>query len=346
MQPAQNILLIRLKSIGDILFTLPAVNRVRAAYPQAKLTFLVSRENAPLLEGFRDVDSVIALDRAQFRGLNPKAIAQETWSLWRRLRGAKFALALDLHGYGETALMTWCTGAPLRWGTVYRPGRRWAYTLGVRRDPAAHPAEGHLAMLDACGLPPVPVRNEFALPPAPADLARRFWAEAGLDPARPTIFIQPFTSTTDKDWPLEGYLAVARHWRDRGAQVLFGGGPADRSALAPARQAGFPVSAGVELLVTGGLMKASSVVLGGDTGALHLAVAMGKRVVMVMSSTGPGSCYPFRHRDWAVVPPGGRPVSSIETGVINEACSRALAETGWDADLRNRKSAAQNLETN
>jgi ADP-heptose:LPS heptosyltransferase len=340
MEPGQNILLIRLKSIGDIVFTLPAVNQVRTVYPEAKLSFLVSQELAPLLEGFRDVDDVITLDRARFRGFNPGAIVHETLTLWRQLRSHKFSLAIDFQGYGETALMTWCTGAPQRWGTVYRAGRRWGYTRGVRRDPGPPPAEAHLAMLDHCGLPAAPVRNDFVLPTGPIELARRFFNDAGLDPARPTLFVQPFTSATAKNWPLARYLHVARFWRESGAQVVFGGGPAERSALEPARQAGFPVSAGVPLLVTAGLMQLSTTVIGGDTGVMHLAVAMGRRVVMLMGSSGPGSCYPFRHRDWAVVPAEGSPVSSIEPSIINEICARALAEAGWSADRLARKPPA------
>ncbi len=67
-----NILLIRLKSIGDILFLLPAVHRVRENFPGAKITFLTSRENASLLEGFREVDEIITLDRARFQSGNPR----------------------------------------------------------------------------------------------------------------------------------------------------------------------------------------------------------------------------------------------------------------------------------
>jgi heptosyltransferase-1 len=74
MSQNENILLIRLKSIGDVLFTLPAVHRVRENFPGAKITFLTSRENAPLLEGFREVDEVITLDRARFQSGNPRAI--------------------------------------------------------------------------------------------------------------------------------------------------------------------------------------------------------------------------------------------------------------------------------
>jgi len=328
MEANANILLIRLKSIGDILFTLPAVHQIRETFPEARLSFLVSKEYAPLLEGFRDVNAVIALDRARFRHPNPGVIIEEVLSLLRHLRRSKFSLAIDFQGYGETALLTWWTGAPQRWGNVYRPGRKWAYTRGVNRDPARHPAEGFLSLLEACGLRSAPIRNQFTLPGSAVEEAHRFFQEHGLDPARPTLFVQPFTSSRHKDWPLEKYHAAAGFWQRCGWQVLFGGGPAERAALAPVRQAGFPVSAGASLIFTAGLMKHSTLILGGDTGLLHLAVAMGKRVVMLMGSVGPGSSHPFQHPDWTVTPANGLPVATITTDAVKEACDRAFAELG------------------
>ncbi len=320
-----NILVIRLKSIGDILFTLPAVHRLQVAFPMARISFLVSKEYAPLLEGFRGVDAVIALDRARFRHRNPGVIIAEALSLLRQLRRPKFALAIDYQGYGETALLTWWSGAGQRWGIVYRPGRKWAYTRGMNRDPRQHPAEGFLSLLDACGLPAAPIRNQFMLPASAVEEARRLFQNCGLDPARPTLFIQPFTSSPHKDWPLERYLVVVSFWRSRGWQVLFGGGPAERAALEPVRQAGIPVSAGAPLLVTAGLMKLSTLILGGDTGLLHLAVAMDKRVVMLNL---PGGAHPFQHPDWAITQSNGQPLATITTDAVNEACDRAFAEQG------------------
>ena len=138
MDTNPNILLIRLKSIGDILFLLPAVHWIRENFPGAKITFLTSQENAPLLEGFREVDEVITLDRARFQSGNPAAILSEAFSLFRRLRGGKFSLVVDFQGYGETAWLAWLSGAPQRWGSVYGPGRRWAYTRGVTRNDSIH----------------------------------------------------------------------------------------------------------------------------------------------------------------------------------------------------------------
>lgn len=319
-------MLIRLRSIGDVLFTLPAVHLTRANFPAAKITFLVRKENAPLLEGFRDVDAVIALDRALYRPGNLKVMVAGTFSLLRRLRKEKFSLVVDFQGYGETALLTRWTGAPRRWGNVYGPGRSWAYTHAVERNTRIHPVENNLALLERCGVPASPARNEFVLPQAALDEARRLFAERGLNHTAPTLFIQPFTSEPRKAWPLDRLLAVAEHWRREGIQVIFGGGPADRPALEPAVQAGFPVFVGPPLLVTGGLMKLSSVILGSDTGMLHLAVAMNKRVVMFMADIVPGCPHPFRHADWVVPAADRRNVGEIETGAVIEACARAFSE--------------------
>jgi ADP-heptose:LPS heptosyltransferase len=321
-----NILLIRLKSIGDILFTLPAVHVVRDNFPGARITYLVSQEHAALMEGFRDVDEVMALDRTRFRRRNPKALITETVALLRRLRRGKFALAVDFQGYGETALLTWLTRARERWGVVYQPARGWAYTRRARRARHVHPVEWSLDLVRQCGLKPGPLRNEFVLPETASAEARRVFAAQGLEADRPALFIQPFTSAAKKNWPLENHLALARHWRQHGVQILFGGGPAERAALEPVRQAGFPVSAGAPLLVTAGLMKLCTLIVGGDTGVLHLGVALGKRVLMIMASAAPGTTSPFQHPDWAVTPPGGRALAGIEVGAVVGASARALAE--------------------
>jgi ADP-heptose:LPS heptosyltransferase len=326
MNTNENVLLIRLRSIGDILLTLPAVHVVRDNFPGAKIAFLVSKEFVPIIAGFRDVDEVIALDRALYRRGNPKAIIVETFSLLRRLRRKKFSLAVDFQGYGETALLTWLTRAPRRWGSVYQPARGWAYTHGVRRDSLIHPAEWNISLLGQCGLQRGQVRNEFVLPDSALDEARRFFAAQGLDTAKPTLFVQPFTSSPHKNWPLENYLALAGHWRERGLQILFGGGALELAALDPARDAGYPVAAGAPLPVAAGLMGLCSLIVGGDTGLLHLAVAMGKRVVMLMGPTAQSS--PFRHPDWAVRPPSGQAVSSIVAGTVIDACRQAFADIG------------------
>jgi ADP-heptose:LPS heptosyltransferase len=325
MEAMPNILLIRLKSIGDILFTLPAVHAVRENFPDARLHFLVSTEYAPLLRGFPGVDEIIPVDRAVYRSWNLKAIGAGTFRLLRRLRQPKFSLAIDFQGYGETEFFAWWCGAPKRWGNVYHPSRGWTYTHTSKRDAKTHPAEWNLSLLRQCGLKIGRVRNEFILPDAALAEAGQFFAAHNLDATKPTLFIQPFTSAADKNWPLENFLGLAEHWRTRGTQVIFGGGPSERATLAPARAANFPVSAGVPLMTTAGLMKLSTLVVGGDTGLLHLAVAMDRHIVMLVNSAAPGRPVPFQHVDWTIMPPPEKTVSAIPIVAVIEACSQVFS---------------------
>jgi len=333
MDHRQNILLVRLKSMGDVLFTLPAVHAVRENFPEARLHFLVSRQNAPLLRGFSEIDEVIVLDQAVFLSKNFKAICRGAVDLLRRLRQPRFARVIDFQGFGETELLAWWTGAPERWGSVYRRHRGWLYSRGAWRNDGMHLADWNLSLLRQCGLPIGPIENKFVLPADALDEARKVFAACQLNWTEPTLFIQPFTSSPHKNWPLEDYLALAAHWRSRGIQILFGGGPSERPALEPARAAGFAVAAGSPLLVSAGLAKLSTLIVGGDTGLLHLAVAMGRRVVMLMGARAWRLTHPLHHPDWAVTTHASDYVSEIKADAVLSACGRALAEAGGRAHL-------------
>ena len=318
----RDILVIRFKCIGDVLFTLPAVHALRDNFPGARITFLTLKENAPLLEGFRDVDEVVTLDRASYRRGNMFRLAAEVFSLLRLMRKRKFSLVIDFQAYGETALLTWLTRAPQRWGPLQN-NRRWAYNGGIRGERSLHSAEWNLWLLRRGGLSIPSARNEFVLPEKTMHEARELFTSLNLSPDRPTLYIQPFTSAEKRNWPLENYLALAEHWRLRGVQVLFGGSPGERNRLEVARRAGFQVSAGAPLLVSAGLMKLSTLVVGGDTGLLHLAVAMNKRVIALALTS---RAHPFQHLDWNLTPSQGSDMTGIKLPAVVEACTRAFAE--------------------
>ena len=284
-----------------------------------------------MLQGFSEVDEVIVCDREALRSGNPFRIVPVFLGLLARLRRGRFSLVVDFQGYGETAWLARLTGAAERWGTIYSSGRRWAYTRHLPRNTQVHATEDHLALLRHGGLWVNRIRNEFVVPPVAIETARKFFADNNLETTKPTLFIQPFTSMRHKNWPLENYLAIAREWRSRGVQIIFGGGPDDKSRLESAHTEGFAISAGVPLLVTGGLMQLSNLVLGGDTGALHLAVAQGRRVLMLMHEASPGSPVPFQHREWIIVAPTPVAIGKIPVAEVNAAVARFFSGPAGNA---------------
>lgn len=324
MKTVEDILLIRLKSMGDVVFTLPAVHAVREQFPGARLHFLVSGEYAELLRGFKDVDEIIPLDRKMFSTGSPLAAARGVAGLLKRLRRNRFDLTIDFQGFGETEWLSYFSGAPERLGNVYNAHRGWTYTRTSHRDGSTHPAEWNLALLRTIGIRPARVRNEYLLPPEPLETARELFRTRELSLDRPTVFLQPFTSNADKNWPLEKFVELAQYYRQQGMQIIFGGGPADLAKLAAAQAAGFCVAAGTPLLVSAGLMQLASVIVGADTGLLHLATAMGKRAVMIMRINQPGSCHPFQHPDWSVTCGPGNKIAGVPVAKVIAACDRAL----------------------
>lgn len=324
MAEPKNILLIRLKSIGDVVFTLPAVNAVRERFPGARLCFLVSGENAGMVRGFKAVDEIIPLDRKTLSSGSPLVAVKTVIALISKLRAQHFDLAIDFQGYGETEWLSFFSGAPERWGNVYNAHRGWTYTRTSVRASNAHPAEWNLNLLRAGGIQPKTIRNEYALPPEPLQAAKEFFRSHQLSPDRPTLFLQPFTSNEEKNWPLGKFLELAEHFRRQNIQILFGGGPADITRLESARAAGFCIAAGTSLPVSAGLMQLSTAVVGADTGLLHLSTAMGRRVVMLMQSNHPGSCHPFQHPEWAVTSGLDKKVADIPLHPVIAACDSAL----------------------
>jgi len=256
---------------------------VRGNYPTARITYLTSAENEPIVTGFAEVNEVLVLDRKIFKQVKLPAMASSLAGLLGKMRRGHFSLAIDFQCYAETAALAWLTRAQQRWG--YQIGNRWrrfAYTNALPRPVNLHPVDANLELLASFGLKRLPVRNEFQPPAHGREEAQQLLTAHGLDSNAPRLFIQPFTSSPQKNWPLDRHLAVAAHWRAKGVQVAFGGGPAERAWLQPAVSAGFPVFAGAPLATAIWLMERANLVVGGDTGLLHLAVAMGRRVLMLM----------------------------------------------------------------
>lgn len=318
----KKVLLIRWKSLGDVLFTLPAFNCVRASFPNSHITYMTSREYAPLLEGFSGADAIFTVDRTRLKKFSFAALA-ELRSLWRGIIGAHYDLVVDFQGYGETAWLSWLTRAPQRWGQVYRPGRARAYTRAVRRIDEIHPVDEHLRFLSECGLKTEKAKNVFVLPAEKRAAAEKLFVDFGLDPNRPAVFIQPFTSSPQKNWPLEKSLELARRLRELKIQVLFGGGPADRARLGPALLEKFPVAAGTDMLTSCGLAVLCAVVVGGDTGLLHMATASGRRVIALAHA---GDIHgPYGHPDWTITPPrADQPAAEIELDVVLAEIRRVI----------------------
>ena len=161
-----NILLIRLRLIGDVVFTTPAVTALRRRHPHARITYLVEAPAEPVVRHHPAIDEIILVER-------PRGIARLRYDLHlaRRLRAEKFDLVIDFHGGPRSALLAWATGAPERIGYAL-PGRRLSYTtrLPWTRSlvPPRHSVLNQWALLEPLGIEPPDRARDAPFPPRSA----------------------------------------------------------------------------------------------------------------------------------------------------------------------------------
>ena len=292
-----NILLVRLRLIGDVVFTTPMLRALRRRYRDARLAYVVEPHAAPVVAGNPHLDEVIVASRPEAAG----RLAADV-RLARRLRASRYDVVLDLHGGPRSALLTWATGAPRRIGYAV-PGRSWMYTERVARDRRLRPRHSVVNQWDLL-VPlgfddPDPDRDATEMPVTPSaesEVADKL-AAAGVDAARGRVIVLHVSAGNPfRRWPAASFVeliaALVRADPDR--RVVVVSGPSEREAArrigAEARSGLGEAARGVvddvdfDLAELRALMERAALFIGGDSGPLHVA---GTSTVPVVGLYGP-----------------------------------------------------------
>ncbi len=289
------ILLVKLSSFGDVLHTLPTLEALRSTYPAAHIVWLVEAAYAPLLAGHPALDEVWEAPRLHpgelLAGGNPARLR----GLLRRLRAQPFDLVLDVQGLFKSAIWVALARSPRKVGyDRTREGSCLALTERVPPyDPEAHAVLRYLNLAHYLGAPPALPRFYLGLD-AGVDTAKLIPGEAG----RPLAVLHPGTRWASKLWPAASWARLAE-WlsRDLGFQVAITGSRADEKLAAnicTTSQAPVLNLAGTTSLPQlAGIFRKTRLAVTTDTGAMHLAAALGTPVVALFGPTAPSRTGPF-----------------------------------------------------
>lgn len=283
----QNILIIRPDHLGDVLFTTPMFHWLKQALPQVRLTALVGPWSVHVLRANPDVDEAIELPFPGFTRTAPGSLWQPYQLLmqWaRRLRAQAFDAALVLRGdHWWGAWLAAQAGIPRRVG--YAVPETTPFLTTALPLPAAHDVVRNLTLASALvkrDLPPIqPGTPPLHFPLTPDD--QRFAAELS---ATPLIAIHPGAGAAVKLWEVAKWAQVADALaHEFGAHLVLTGSPAEVplcAQIAEHVQASTPVTILAGKTSVGqlaALFARCALVLGPDSGPLHLAVAMGTPTV-------------------------------------------------------------------
>ncbi len=333
------ILLVRLREIGDVVFTTPAIAGLRQHYPDAHITYLVEPAAEPVVAHNPHLSEVIVAPRTGGR----RGLAAD-FSLARRLRRERFDLAIDFHGGPRASLLTRASAAPVRVG--YRvAARSWLYTVRVARPRelrARHSVENQWDLLEAIGIErPTPAEFPVQMPSDPAATRRVLerLARAGAEADSRPIVVHVSAGNPVRRWPLEavGEL-VAALAADPSHRVVVTSGPSEQAAaaqvIARARAAAAPRAAErvldcgeLSLAELRALRDYAAVYIGGDSGPLHIAATSRVPIVALYGPTLPARSAPWRARELTAetVETAGLPCRPCDQRVCAPGDFRCLA---------------------
>jgi heptosyltransferase-1 len=292
-----NFLIVRLGALGDIIHAVPAAAALRRAYPDAHIDWLVEARHRPV------VDLVTVVDRALVRARSSPA----GWTdVTRRLRQTAYAAAIDLQGLLKSAILARASGARRVigfsiWHLREKTARPfYTETDGRARLEADHVIRKNLRLLSALGV--VDERVEFPLAVIDSPALASVRALAGGDGR--FALINPAAAWPNKRWPAERFGEIAAFIKDvRGLPSFVLWGPGEEGlagAVVDASGGAARIAPRTGIADVLALCRATSLMVSGDTGPLHIAAAAGTPVVAIFGPTDPHRNGPWSLEDVSV----------------------------------------------
>ena len=306
-EAAPRILIVRLSAMGDVVNALPVLTALRQARPDSHIAWAVESGQASLLEAHPDLNDLIVIDRKrhQKRGRNPlhwPAAVGSMMRLRRELREQAFDIVLDLQGNLRSGLVSRLSGAPVRVGydrANSREGNRLLNNRHVTLPLAPiKRAARHLHLLTGIGIAAPDATARVDVPDGIAEAAGKFFGETFGDGAR-VVAMHPGTSEFGayKQWPPERYAILARRMAEDGWRTLLTWGPGERTVtdriVTDAKGAAVIAPSTDSLKLLAALLKRCDLFIGGDTGPMHLAAAVGTPVVALFGPKDPRIYGPY-----------------------------------------------------
>jgi heptosyltransferase III len=283
LRELNRILVVRPDRLGDVILSTPAFAAIKQGFPEARLTVMVKDAFRPILEGLPFIDAFLPADH--------RPGVAEFGQLIRALRQEEFDAAVVLQSDKKISAAILLAGIPIRVGPLSKPHTYLAFNRGMRQSRSRvqlHEGDYNLQLLEKLGVvvPRRSIPTQVSVDRVSESEARRWLEHEGFRPGQSLVVVHPGMGGSALNWPEQNYVELIRAILKDGVKVLVTGGPSESELLGRIGQAlggrrgsalFYEGSGGIRMLA--GLQSFAKLVVAPSTGPLHLAVALGKRVV-------------------------------------------------------------------
>jgi lipopolysaccharide heptosyltransferase II len=335
-QRAENILCIRLDSLGDILMTTPAMRALKENHPGRRLTLLTSKSGADIATLIPEVDEAIIYAPPWMKASAPPRDSTQELHMIDCIRQAGFDAAVIFTAFSQSplpaALMTFLAGIPLRLAHC-RENPYYLLTDWVRETDhfgqaeIRHEVRRQLDLVASVGSR---TKNEHLSLQVSAVALERIdgcLVEAGLDPERPWFIIHPGSTAPSRRYPVESFARVAHRLASlHGPQVLFTGTEPEMELIESIREKmqvdSFSLAGRLGIDDLAALISKAPLLISNNTGPVHMAAALHTPVVDIYALTNP------QHTPWMV------PHRTLSHDVPCKYCYKSICPMGHHNCLR------------
>ncbi len=316
----QTICILRLSSIGDVCYAAAVVQAVQKHYPNARITWVIGKTEAALLEGMPGIRFVV-FDKSQ------------GWRAYQQLRkhmqGKRFDVLLHMQAAFRANAAALCIPADVKIGFDWSRAKEGHALAARNRIPPQiepHVFEGFQAFARAIGVGDC--RPEWQMPYRDEDWQ---WANDRLGETGRVFAISPAASKPERNWEAGSYAVLADFAAQQGFQVVLTGGPTDME-----RQLASDIQSQCRsnpLNLTGQttlkqllcVLKRADVLLAPDTGPAHMAVTVGTPIIGLYAHSNPKRTGPYTYQHYVVevyhqnlVQQYGKPADQLPWGARNK----------------------------
>lgn len=296
----RRVLIIRPSALGDVCRSVPLAASLRAAWPQARIEWLVQDTFVPAVSAHPAVDEVVPFPRSRLSRLWVPGVAKEAFSFLRGLGEPGYDVVIDAQGLLRSGLFTFATRAKIRVGYAKAQELGWlGCNVRVTAPRGAHAVDRMLKLLEPLGVPEVRDLRLYA-PSPEREAAARDERLSG-----PFALLSPTSRWPGKRWAAGRFAQLARRLLDAGVvrRVVVVGGKSERDQCGPLLDMASGDPRVVDLIgatSVGGLMAAverAAVVIANDSAVLHMAVGFDRPMVGLYGPTDVARVGPYGRSD-------------------------------------------------